>query len=200
MAPDFVRRVITRALLWLPVCLALWYWAGHWFAEPAFWLAREVLLTQFSNFVADVQMTGHEVNVTTRVYLAQRVDGVAKLQPALKYHVDALYYCYGQPLLMALLLASGRHKLFSGLALGLLMLVPFQAWGIVFAVLKFLADVLGTAIMAQIGVEGWYWRKTIVILGYQMGNLLFPSLVPIVVWLGFNRQTIWPNETPRQSN
>jgi hypothetical protein len=63
---------------------------------------------------------------------------------------------------------------------GAAMLLPFQAWGIAF---DFLAQVglrLGPEISAQAGLSGW--RSEAVALGYQVGSLILPSLMPVVLW------------------
>jgi hypothetical protein len=59
-------------------------------------------------------------------------------------------------------------------------LLPFQNWGIAF---DFLAEVgikLGPDVSAQAGLPGW--RMKLIVLGYQVGNLIFPSIVPVVLW------------------
>jgi hypothetical protein len=66
-------------------------------------------------------------------------------------------------------------------------LLPFQAWGIAF---DFLAQIarLGSDASAQAGLSGW--RLEGVALGYQVGSLLFPSLMPVVLWAAFSRRFI----------
>lgn len=190
MPPSFLRRVVIGTLLWLPACFALWYWAGHWLAEPAFEAARKILLSQLSNLIADIQLVGHEAIVTTRIHPFRHVGEATLLGPALSSHVDVLFYCYGQPLLAALLLATPGGKRARKLGLGLLALIPFQIWGIVFSTLHLLADLPGMRLFDKPG--GTNWREVITACNH-MGSLLFPSLAPIAIWLGLNRAAIWPS-------
>jgi len=47
---------------------------------------------------------------------------------------------------------------------------------------------LGPDVAAQAGLIGW--RTEAIALGYQIGNLIFPSLIPVVLWAGFSRPFI----------
>jgi hypothetical protein len=96
--------------------------------------------------------------------------------------VDPMLYTYGLPFFVALMLAA-RAKGWKVLA-GAVVLLPFQAWGIAF---DFLAQVVrtGADVSAQAGLSGW--RSEGVALAYQAGSLLFPVLVPVALWVAFNR-------------
>ena len=47
---------------------------------------------------------------------------------------------------------------------------------------------LGPEVAAQAGVVGW--RREAVVLGYQLGSLVLPSVVPVVLWAALNRPFI----------
>ena len=57
---------------------------------------------------------------------------------------------------------------------GLLVLV--QGWGIAFDFLAHVGIKLGPVVSMQAGLAGW--RAEFIALAYQMGALIFPSLVP----------------------
>lgn len=68
---------------------------------------------------------------------------------------------------------------------GALLLVPFQAWGICFDLLKQAAVTAGPGVVAQTGLMPWQIEG--VALGYQFGALILPAMAPIGLWLAFNR-------------
>ena len=65
------------------------------------------------------------------------------------------------------------------------MLLPFQNWGIAFDFLAQVGIKLGPDVSAQASLFGL--RVEAIALGYQIGNLIFPSLIPVVLW------TVLPN-------
>ena len=92
--------------------------------------------------------------------------------------VNPLLYTYGLAIFLALMLAE-RAKWWKFLT-GAAVLLPFQSWGIAFDFLAQVGIQLGPEVSAQAGLSGW--RIEAIALGYQLGVLIFPSLVPIVLW------------------
>jgi hypothetical protein len=100
--------------------------------------------------------------------------------------VNPLLYTYGLAFFFALMLAE-RAKWWK-IMVGAIMLLPFQIWGVAFDFLAQVGVRLGPEISAQAGLFGW--RAEAIALGYQIGILIFPSLIPIVLWAAFNRTFI----------
>ena len=101
---------------------------------------------------------------------------------------NPLLYSYGLPLFAALLLASGEAKRWRKLMLGALVLIPFQAWGICFDLLKQVAITAGPVVAAQTGFSAW--QRESIAVGYQLGTLILPTVSPVALWLALNRQFI----------
>ena len=99
-----------------------------------------------------------------------------------------MLYSYGLPLFAALLLESGETGRWRKLLLGTLVLVPFQAWGICFDLLKQVAITAGPGVAAETGYSSW--QRENIALGYQMGTLMLPTVAPIALWLALNRKLI----------
>ena len=59
---------------------------------------------------------------------------------------------------------------------GTVVLLPFQSWGIAFDFLAQVGIQVGPDVSAQAGLVGW--RLVAVAVGYQLGALIFPSLIP----------------------
>ena len=147
--PDSVGRVILRTLGWLAPCFALWYAAGALVVWPASVLSALLARGLFGTLFGDVEQTGATLTFVTRL----RPPGAAAAQAGAvaTFDVNALIYTFGVPMLVALTLAARQPGLARRLALSLLALVPFQAWGIVADALQTVAIGLGPEIGAQTG-------------------------------------------------
>jgi hypothetical protein len=172
-----IGKLVLRTFLWLPPCFAVWYLIAPYHAAVAGWLARVGLSS--AGIVSGLEREGLNLVFVTRIVVHPAPGQDAVLLP----EVNPLIYTYGLALFVALMLAAraGWRQVLVGIAV----LLPFQAWGIAFDFLAQVGIKLGPAIAAQAGVQGW--RVEAVALGYQVGTLLFPSLVPVVLWAIFTR-------------
>jgi hypothetical protein len=100
--------------------------------------------------------------------------------------VSPLIYTYGLAFFVALMLAANAQ--WWKIIAGAVALLPFQAWGIVFGLLVQIGIKLGPDIAVQAGISGWHIEA--IALGYQVGSLIFPTLIPILLWTSFNRSFI----------
>jgi hypothetical protein len=167
-------KFVLHTLLWLPPCFAAWYFSAQYHAAVAGRLAR-LLVDQFTTgIVSGLEQSGFDLVFVTTLEVHPAPGQTALLLP----EVNPLLYTYGLALFLALMLAA-RAKVWK-ILVGAVVLLPFQSWGIAF---DFLAEVgirLGPEVAAQAGLLGW--RREAIALGYQVGSLIFPSLVPVVVW------------------
>lgn len=166
-----------RAMLWLAPLLALWFWARNWVIQPPAWLAEQSMLWLFPGWVLDAEFeTAGELSLLTTLRI-ESGGGVGELT------VDSrvLKYAHGMPLLLALLFASRANGLWWKVPAGLLLLVPFQAWGVCFEWLVDIAIHLGSHTQAQTGFDALH--ANLFGLGMQMGYLIFPTLIPLVFWM-----------------
>ena len=99
-----------------------------------------------------------------------------------------LKYCYGMPLLTALMIASGPRGWWWKLLLGLVILVPIQAWGLSAEWLLQVALYSGPAPAAQAGFGSI--AANLIGAGYQLGFLVLPPLAPVLIWLAFDRKQV----------
>ena len=179
-----LKGFFASALFWLLVALAVWYPLRHWIVLAPAWLAGQAMTAAFPRWVTGVQLEGNtQVLLTTlRVWSADNRPG--ELVP----EVNGLVYAYGAPLLAALLLASRPRRWWWKLPAGLLALVPFQAWGIGFTWLLQVAVVAGEQTRSQ--TRFGPWEANLIAGGYQFGFLILPTLVPVLLWLAFDRRVL----------
>jgi hypothetical protein len=182
--PVTLRVFFVTALLWLLVGLAVWFPLREWLVLPAGWLAREVMLWTFPNWVAGAEITGKQQVLLTHLRIWSADNRQGELAP----EANALVYAYGAPLLAALMLASRTPGLWWKLPVGLLALLPFQAWAICFTWLMQVAGVAGEQTRGQ--TRFGPWQANAFAACYQLGFLILPTLAPVALWLGFDRRLL----------
>ncbi|HET7731699.1 MAG TPA: exosortase H-associated membrane protein, partial [Usitatibacter sp.] len=129
-----------------------------------------------------IERAGLDLAFVTTIEVASAPGQVGVLVP----EVHPLTYTYGLALFAALMLAA-RAPAWKMLA-GAAVLLLFQGWGIAFDFLAHVGVKLGGDVSALAGLRGW--RAEFTALAYQLGALVFPSLVPIVAWAAGNRPLI----------
>lgn len=170
-----------RTILWLVPALALWWWAREWLVQPVAWLSQQLMLGFFPNWVYRTELEGTVLALLTAIPVPQPDGRLAELAP----EANVLTYCYGLPMLLALLLGARAKGLWWKLPVGALVLWPFQAWGVVF---DLLIKVGAHAAAVSMPVTGWSaLQVNLFAVGYQLGFLLLPTLVPMLLWLQFER-------------
>jgi hypothetical protein len=188
--PDSIARsplagFFLKGALWLVVLTVAWSFVADWTMRPAATTANLVLKSAFPWWVQGGQYVGDSFELETHIQVpaANAPPGtiavlVATSKPA--------HYGYGLPMLLALLLASGSRRLKRNVVLGVLALVPFQAFSICFDLLKQVVILGGPAAAAQTGFTPL--TANLIAICYQLGVLLLPALIPIMVWLLLERQ------------
>ena len=187
MARNPLYSFLLKAALWLPVCLGLWYWKAEWFNGPAVMLSGWIMQWFFSGWMESVEWSQRILRVATTLKFSIS-PGMPEGEYALVLELNPLIYGFGLPLFVALFLAGSEANNWRKLALGALLLIPFQAWGICFDLLKQVAVTAGPVISEQTGFSPWQVEG--IALGYQFGALILPAVAPLGLWLAFNRRFI----------
>ena len=179
-----VTGFLARTLLWFAAALTLWYLARDWVVVPPAWLAEHAMLRAFPEWVRGADLAGQMQTLQTSLTVVApdgRI-GEATVEAGL------LKYCYGTALFVALLLASWPHGVGWKLPLGIAALVPFQAFSICADWLLHVATRLGPSTAVQTG----FGPVTTNLIGaaYQLGFLMLPTLVPVLLWLALDRKLV----------
>ena len=174
-----LKPFLLRTFLWLPPCFAAWYFSAPYHATLVGGLARRLVNVFAPGTVSALERSGLDLVFVTTLKVTPSPGQAALLVP----EVNPLIYTYGLAFLLALMMAE-RAKAWK-ILVGFAVLLPFQVWGIAFDVLVQIGVRLGADVAAQAGLTGW--RTEGVALGYQLGILIFPSLVPVVVWAASSR-------------
>ena len=177
-----IGKFVLRTLLWLPPCLAAWYFSAHYHTAVAGALAHLLVDWFQPGIVSALEQSGIALVFVTTLEVHPEPGRVGLLVP----EVNPLLYTYGLAFFVALMLAADTK--WWKILVGVIALLPFQSWGIAFDLLVQVGVKLGPDIADQAGLFGW--RREVIALGYQIGNLIFPTLIPVVLWTTFNRSFI----------
>lgn len=175
-------ELLILAVLWMVFGFMLWYYLSAFHGAPVRLMADEILSrllgSGFWNIVPNPERH-YLFQVQTHIPF-QFPDGSRE---ALGFIVNPLVYGYGLPLLFGLVMASGVSLLrkLGVLLVGYLCVMLIQVWGVVWQTLKMLAFNFGPEahqLVIDAGIS-----DELIALCYQLGVLIFPPLVPIILWV-----------------
>ena len=177
-----LSELLILAFLWMIFGFMLWYYLSAFHGIPVRLLASEILSrvlgSDFLNIVPNPDYH-YLFQVQTRIPF-QFPDGSRE---ALGFIINPLIFGFGLPLLFGLVMASGVSFLrkIGVLLVGYVCVMLIQVWGVVWQALKMLAFNFG-ADAHQIVIDAGI-SDELIALCYQLGVLIFPPLVPIVLWV-----------------
>lgn len=177
-----LSELLILALLWMVFGFMLWYYLSAFHGIPVRLLADEILSrwlgSEFLNIIPNPDQH-YLFQVQTRIPY-QFPDGSSE---ALGFIVNPLIFGFGLPLLFGLVMASGASLLRKVLILlaGYVCVMLIQVWGVVWQTLKMLAFNFG-ADAHQLVIDAGI-PDELIALCYQLGVLIFPPLVPVVLWV-----------------
>ena len=134
-------------------------------------------VASYVNQVTKVEVGQRMVTYVVEVEGPYRPGGAPRAEA--RVDVPAATYTFGSAIFVALALAARGWRQPARIAIGLAILLPLPAFGITFDGLRQLgvAPQLGTLLARGSG------KREAIALGYQVGSLLLPTLVPMALWL-----------------
>jgi len=184
-----LSEMLILASMWMLFGFMLWFYLSAFHGTPARIMADAIL----SNILGDsFRQIIVEPNQNFLFQVETNIQYVFKdgTQEMLGFIVNPLVYTYGLPLLFGLVMGtdvSWLRKLVIML-IGYVSITLVQVWGVVFQSLKMLSFNFGEqshVYVLQAGVS-----DDVVALGYQLGTLILPALIPIFVWVLTNRPLV----------
>ena len=194
-----LSELLILAFLWMIFGFMLWYYLSAFHGIPVRMLASEILSHFLGSSFMDI------IPNPDRHYLFQVQTQIPFQFPdgsreALGFIVNPLVYGFGLPLLFGLVMASGVSffKKIGVLLLGYFCVMLIQVWGVVWQTFKMLAFNFGPDVHQVIIDAGI--SDELIALCYQLGVLIFPPLVPVILWVLANWALIeqftgWQRET-----
>jgi hypothetical protein len=210
--PVSLRGFFLQALLWLPMMFFLWFSLRSAVVFPVTRSVKAVMESWLPQLVVDVGQEFHRITYTFVVRL-EGVPGLPSGPLAIEQqYTNVLMYCYGLPLLFGLVMATPLdwRRTFLQMGVGYLILLPMQVFGVVGDMLRTLAFGAGAAVQTGLAEAGYaaqavaagrsaenYVHAVLAARGlgldaialmYQFGYLILPAVVPVAVWIAFNRR------------
>lgn len=181
--PATLMVFVLSALGWMVALTLLWTQVSRWTSYPVGALAHIALEQGAPMWVRAVRHSpgAMEVDTTIAVAIAEAGNRIAEIM----VEANPARYAYGLPIFLALLLAArGRGRLSRALA-GYALLLPAQAFSLTMYVL--MQMVLYAQASTRV-LRADQWQVEAIVYGYQIGSLVLPTLVPILLWLWLDRQ------------
>ncbi len=180
--PLTLKQFILRLLICLPIAFIAW----HFLANPITW-ALSHLLDAARSFFLSRTVERIEINAGMIIFPVRAdASSFGGKVVELLVEIDPRQYTYGAPVFAALIVAARSKIRF--LLLGLAMLMPFQAWGVFFDLLKQIAFPTVEGMPKNLGFEGVL--REFLALAYQFGVLILPMLAPVVLAAVFVRERV----------
>lgn len=159
--------------------LLILYWIIPIYSFILSLLVEPVMTTIYPRFIHSISAKNGMLETVTNFAV------MGQAQTRLAFDMNPLKYSYGLPLFLALLLASKgpwRDKVWY-LMIAFFVLLLSQTWSISFDITRNLLFEFQGAYAAHFDYGPL--AKGLVSLGSQLGFLLFPALVPVILWVIF---------------
>lgn len=204
-ARSLIRRFALSSLLWLPLAFFAWWGWGSVLVLPAALMSEWLLLLIWPETFQSVEMLARD---SLRVFFVSYVEAEPVLWGSLFADINPLKYGYGFPLFIGMVMAVPQAPARQAwlIGLGYLLMVVLQVWGIVFESMRNVAFEHGIQVLVwpqaaesaglleaiQSGqlnpgqvllLQPVGLAEELIALFYQLGYLIFPAVVPIIVWM-----------------
>ena len=190
-----------RVIAWSVVLFALWYLAARPVSLAVAWGASALL--QVAGPVERAKPRWNEAKVVFDVEL----DGATTYRKAIppgaifEVAVNPMRQTFGLPFFLALLLASRPARLARRAALGMAILLALAFFGVACEVTAILGHIVGPGGAALLDFSAF--AATFTALGLQLGTLIFPTVVPAMLWAAMDprylRAAVQQNAADRNS-
>ncbi len=182
-----IRELFVSAILYLPLCFFLWFFAAPFLVLPAKWLAAWVMQLWQADLFNGIEQQSFLFQVQTLIFPQDFNAQNAKLA-VLEVTVNPMKYGYGLALFAGLVMSVPNLKLHTKLiqlTVGFMVIIVIQANGVFWETCKSLLFSGGGDAFQAINDTGI--SHDVVAAMYQMSYLILPAVVPIVVWVLLNR-------------
>ncbi len=185
---NHLRQFLLLVFVLLIPCFALWTVASGPLAVPAIGFVNSVLTAWFPQMVDTLYVDGNRALLMTNFgEIGGKLIPLSQTEEQLGFPLNPGILSYSLPFYTALHFATQRENYLNTWVIGVLVLYPLIALGLVSVCLKTLMVGLGRVFFEQPGV--WVPDPNLIGLFYQMNVLLVPTLAPVMIWLWQSRST-----------
>ena len=176
--PSALTIFVLSAFGWIVVLTLAWSQVSAWTSYPVGVLSYIALEQGAPMWVRQVHRKPGAMEVDTAIEVPVAQAGGQRGEITIEASPGR--YAYGLPIFLALLLAArGPGRVVRAVA-GYVLLLPFQALSLT------MYSLMQMLLAAQLNLRFLrisQWQMEIIVYGYQVGALVLPTLVPILLWL-----------------
>ena len=183
--PSVLTMFALSAFAWVIALTLAWTKVSAWTSYPVGVLAHIALEQTAPMWVREARLTPGSMEVDTAVAIPVAQAGGRMAEFTVE--VSPSRYAYGLPIFLALLLAARGKGRGWRAAAGYALLLPAQAFSLTMSLLMQIVLTAQTDIrLLRIS----QWQMEAIVYGYQVGALVLPTLVPVLLWLWLDRQFV----------
>ena len=176
--PSALTIFVLSAFVWIVVLTLAWSQVSAWTSYPVGVLSHIALEQGAPMWVRQVHLRPGAMEVDTAIEVPVAQAGGQRGEITIEDSPGR--HAYGLPIFLALLLAArGPGRVVRAVA-GYVLLLPFQALSLT------MYSLMQMLLAAQLNLRFLrisQWQMEIIVYGYQVGALVLPTLVPILLWL-----------------
>ena len=186
-----IKQLLVAAVLFLPLSFFVWFYSATLLVLPVHWLAEWILTHWQPDLFKEITQNYYLLNVQTLIFPDQEFSQGAGKLAVLEVTANPMIYGYGLAVFAGLVMArpdlSWKQRL-KQLLIGYVVVVLIQTWGVIWDIYKSLFFSGGPdaqKAVLEIGID-----PNLIALFYQTGYLIFPAVIPVMVWIVLNRDFI----------
>jgi hypothetical protein len=178
-----VGALVVRILLCFVPCVAAWYWLAP---------GADAFVAAGARFIAGlvVRDVVRETEIASGVVTFVTAMSVPGQEGVLTVDANPRLFTYGFALFAAIVLGAKWRSAWWSLPLGALAVAMIAMWGVAFDLLAHLVRSAPAALHAKGVTQG---TVNFIALGYQLGTLVLPAVVPTVLAVGIAWKEIAPS-------
>lgn len=180
--PSALTVFVLSVFGWIVALTLLWSQVSAWTSHPVGMLSHIALEHGAPMWVRKVHLQPGQMEVDTAI--AVPIASAGGRVGEITVEANPARYAYGLPIFLALVLAARGRGRWQRMLAGYALLLPFQALSLTMYTLM---QMLLAAQMDLRALRIAQWQMEAIVYGYQVGALVLPTLVPIVVWLWLDR-------------
>ncbi len=185
-----IKELFISALLYLPLCFFIWFYAAPLLVMPAKWLAMMVMSMWQDDLFNGIEQKQFLFYVQTLIF-PQNFNQQDTQLAVLDVMVNPMKYGYGLAVFSGLVISMPNLRVgikLIQLFIGFMVVSLIQANGVFWETCKSLLFSGGGDAFQAINETGI--SHNLVAAMYQMSYLILPAVVPVVIWVLLNRSFI----------
>lgn len=186
-----IKELLVSAVLYLPLCFFIWFYAAPVLILPARFVAEYALLLWQNDLFNGVNQQQFLLTVETLIFPEEQFGATANQLAVLDVVVNPMKYGYGLAVFTGLVISlpnvSMKNRMIQ-FVVGYMLVNLIQANGVFWETCKSLLFDAGPDALEAMNQTGI--SHDLVAAMYQMSYLILPAVLPVVAWVLLNRKFV----------